>query len=272
MPVCRLCTLEKKLVKKSHIYPEFLYKDLYDKNHKIIKFSTDEITRKNPKISRPSTGVYDGKILCSDCENKILSGNYESYVANLILLNNKNIKCTNGKSGEIEIIKIENLDYKRFKNFFLSILFKCDICSFEEFDDVKLGPYNEIIRKIVYENLFTTDIMFQLNILKLAQNSDFNQLIVQPFKSKLGTETCYSFILKDYLIIINFKENGISKSMKEHRLKQNGEITIPIIPQGIEQDFILKYFKLKINVSTNRLLAKIHKKISHHSKIPQKFS
>lgn len=244
MKNCRLCNLEKILIKKSHIYPDFLYKDLYNKNHKIIKVFTEEIIKKNPKISRPSSGVYEGKLLCGDCENKIISGNYESYLADIILKKNKNIKCTKGKSGEIETIKIENLDYERFKNFFLSILFRANICTFKEFSDIDLGPYHEKIRKIVYENLTTNDLEFQLNILKLDKNSDFDQLIVQPFRSKLETETCYSFLLKGYLIIINFKENKTSKKMKENRLKHNGEITIPIIPKNIEKKIILTYLDL----------------------------
>ncbi len=95
------------------------------------------------------------------------------------------------------------------------------------------------IRKIVYENLTTTDLEFQLNIFKLDKKSEFNQLIVQPFKSKLETETCYSFLLKDYLIIINFKENKTSKLMKENRLKQSGQIVIPIIPKSTEKSLSL---------------------------------
>ncbi|WP_223599616.1 hypothetical protein [Chryseobacterium sp. GVT01B] len=217
---------------------------MYDKNHKIIKVSTDEIIKKNPKISRASSGVYEGNLLCSDCESKIISGNYETYLADIISGKNKNIKCTQEISGEVQTIKIDNLDYKRFKNFFLSILFRADICSFEEFNDVNLGPYHEKIRKIVYENLTTTDLEFQLNIFKLDKKSEFNQLIVQPFKSKLETETCYSFLLKDYLIIINFKENKTSKLMKENRLKQSGQIVIPIIPKSTEKKFILTYMDL----------------------------
>lgn len=245
MTDCKLCLLEKSLIKKSHIYPDFLYKDLYDKNHKIIKVSTEEIIKKNPRISRPSSGVYEGNLLCRDCENKIISGKYESYLADIMSGKNKDIKCTKGKSEDIETLKVENLDYERFKNFFLSILFRADISTFEEFSEINLGPYHEKIRKIVYENLTTDDLEFQLNILKLDRNSDFDQLIVQPFRSKLETETCYSFLLKGYLIIINFKENKTSKKMKENRLKQNGEIIIPIIPKSTERKFILAYLDLQ---------------------------
>ncbi len=245
MKYCRLCKIEKTLVKKSHIYPDFLYKDLYDKNHKIIKVSTEEIIKKNPKISRPSSGVYEGGLLCSDCENRLIGGKYESYLADILSGKNKDVKCTKGKSGDIETLKVKNLDYQRFKNFFLSILFRADICTFEEFTDINLGPYNEKIRKIIYENTSTDDLEFQLNILKLDENSEFDQLIVQPFRSKLETETCYSFLLKGFLIIINFKENKTSKTMIDNRLKQTGEIIIPIIPKSTERKFILTYLDLK---------------------------
>jgi len=130
MKNCKLCVFEKDLIKKSHIYPDFLYKDLYDKNHKIIAVSTEEIIKKNPRISRPSSGVYEGNLLCPDCENKIISGKYESYLADIMFRKNKDIKCTKGKSVDLEILKVENLNYERFKNFFLSVLFRADICTF----------------------------------------------------------------------------------------------------------------------------------------------
>ncbi|MDN3694262.1 hypothetical protein QWZ06_19250 [Chryseobacterium tructae] len=245
MKKCRLCNIEQILIKKSHIYPDFLYKDLYDKNHKIIKISTEEIIKKNPKISRPSSGVYEGGLLCSDCENRIIGGKYESYLADILSSKNRDVKCNKGKSAEIKTLTVQNLDYERFKNFFLSILFRADICTFEEFEDINLGPYNDKIRKIVYENQTTDDLEFQLNILKFDKNSEFDQLIVQPFKSKLETETCYSFLLRGFFIIINFKENNTSKKMKGNRLKQNGEIIIPIIPRSTEKKFILTYLDLK---------------------------
>jgi len=131
---------------------------------------------------------------------------------------------------------------KDLKIFFYQFYFEL---TFVHFKDINLGPYHEKIRKIVYDNLTTDDLEYQLNIFKLDNNSEFNQLIVQPIRSKLETETCYSFLLKDYLIIINFKENKTSKTMRDKRLKQNGEIIIPIIPKSIEKKFFLTYLDLK---------------------------
>ena len=73
------------------------------------------------------------------------------------------LKCKKEKKNEVETITVQNLDYIRLKNFFLSILFRSDICTFEEFEDVDLGPYHERIRKIVHENSMTSDIEFQIN-------------------------------------------------------------------------------------------------------------
>ena len=136
MKNCHLCKFEKALIKRSHIYPDFLYKDLYDKNHKLIKVSSEEILKKNPKINRPSTGVYEGNLLCKECENNIINRNYETYVSDIISGKNKFIKCKKEKKNEVETITVQNLDYIRLKNFFLSILFRSDICTFEEFEDV----------------------------------------------------------------------------------------------------------------------------------------
>lgn len=245
MKNCHLCSLPKQLIKKTHIYPDFLYKDLYDENHRIIKVTTSEIVKKNPKVSKPPTGVYEGNLLCSACDNNVINGNYETYIADILFGKNNSIKCKNKKTIDLETIEVENLDYKKVKNFFLSILFRCDICTFEEFNDIKLGVYRDKIRKIVYENLFTNDLEFQINILKLQEDSNFAQLIVQPFRSKIESQTLYSFLLKGYLIIINFKENKTSKTMKLQRLTEDGKIVIPIIPKKIENNIIFTYLKIK---------------------------
>lgn len=42
MGSCKLCLEEKILLKKSHIIPEFMYKDLYDENHKLISFDNEK--------------------------------------------------------------------------------------------------------------------------------------------------------------------------------------------------------------------------------------
>lgn len=53
MGICRLCNEDKDLLKKSHIYPNFVYTDLFDEHNRLRKFTANEMLKKNPRISRP---------------------------------------------------------------------------------------------------------------------------------------------------------------------------------------------------------------------------
>lgn len=244
MGICKLCTENKELIKKSHIYPNFVYTDLFDKHGKLRKFEVDEMKKLNPKVSKPASGAYEGNLLCNDCDNKRIS-KLESYVAGLINGQDKNLKCKAGATEDgLETIEIENLKYDYLKNFILSILFRANISSFTEFNDVNLGPYNDKIREIIYNNLISDDLEYQVNIFKLCKDSNYNTLIGQPVRSKIKSETIFSILMKGYLIIISLKQNEISKKIKNIRLKSTGTLAIPIIPKVLEEKILFKYFGL----------------------------
>lgn len=242
MAICKLCNEDKALIKKSHIYPNFVYSDLFDEHGKLRKFDAIEMKKINPKISRPASGVYEGNLLCDECDNKRIS-KLETYVAGLLNGNDKKVECSDKKTEDgTEILEVKHLKYIDFKNFILSMLFRADISTFPEFEDVSLGPYNEKIRKIVYDNLDTEDLDIQINLFRLSNDSEFNTLIGQPVKSKIGAESIYSILMKGYLIVISLKENITSKKVKDVRLMSDGTIGIPIIPKNMEKNFIFSYF------------------------------
>lgn len=137
---CKLCLQEKPLIKKSHIIPDFMYKGLFDEKHRI-----SQIDFTNKKESFPPTGIYEGNILCSNCDNKIL-GSYETYAAKELFkptmhgfieaLKNKVIDFDGNETS----VTMSRIEYKKAKLFFLSILWKASISSHRFFKFVNLEP------------------------------------------------------------------------------------------------------------------------------------
>lgn len=130
MSRCNLCLQEKKLIKKSHIIPDFLYKDLYDEKHFINKLNPKEL-KEGKKASRIPTGEYEGGILCKECDNEVI-GQYESY-SNLALFGGKLpadespiAKNFTSKNG-INFTEVKNISYTKYKLFLLSILWRSHI-------------------------------------------------------------------------------------------------------------------------------------------------
>ena len=117
MGICHLCRKEKPLIKKSHILSEFLHANLFDEHHKLQKFQISEMAKANPRVSKPSSGSYEGNLLCNDCDNTTLS-RYEDYVAKALSMGfkaEKNPKCNMEKRNGVNFIDISNLDFTKTK-------------------------------------------------------------------------------------------------------------------------------------------------------------
>jgi len=245
---CKLCQQEKQLIKKSHILSEFLHSDLFDKNHKLIKFDTADLVKGNNRISKPSSGEYEGGLLCDKCDNQLL-GKYETYISNVLknnLNSNEKINCqrTTNQNG-MSFIKVENLDFKKTKLFLLSLLWRAGISSRKDYKEVQLGPYQEKLRKQLYENDSLSDNDIQITILKFEKGTGYSSFIGQPRRHKSGYSTNYSIIINGYLIVYHFRDDKLSKLSKNDRLKENGELNILEIPKNKVNNFVLTYTGIK---------------------------
>jgi hypothetical protein len=125
---CKLCGQEKILIDKSHIIPKKFH---HHTSHEIQKYFDDDLTdvayiySQNGREKQIQNGLYVGGILCNDCENFI--GRWDNY-AQKLLIKEINIDAIAEKQELTkEIQKIQNIDYKLLKLFFMSILWRSHI-------------------------------------------------------------------------------------------------------------------------------------------------
>lgn len=243
MKQCRLCKEEKKLIKTSHIIPDFLHEELYDEKHRIIKFHPDELKKENPKISTPPSATYEGNILCAECDNKVI-GKYESYVSKLLKndFNDSKKAICQEKFNELKekIIEVSNLDYKNLKLFLLSILWRSSISSKSEFTQVNLGPYEEKIRVQLYNGIVAND-EIQVSIIKFNKDGGFSSFIAPPLRAKTEHTTYYSAIICGYLILFHLRETKTSLYWKKNSLREDGTLSIYELPKEKVSKFVLGY-------------------------------
>ena len=137
--ICKLCLMETKL-NNSHIIPEYFYKPMYDSKHRFFKLSR-ELNIKNEFVQK---GLRE-YLLCNSCEQQI--NEYEKY-ANRVMFYEppKNI------SQNSKIVIVEGIDYKLMKLFQLSILWRSAVSTLPTFQEVKLGPHQERLRKMILNN------------------------------------------------------------------------------------------------------------------------
>jgi len=142
MPICRLCLQDKKLI-DAHIVPAGFYRYLYpdevdypdSKKKSLIMVQDDGHTHPRP------IGEYDKNILCAECDNRL--GIYDGYVQELLL---KTIPLPFHKLTD----SIQDIDYKKTKLFFLSLLWRASISDRPFFNKVDLGPLENKAREMIF--------------------------------------------------------------------------------------------------------------------------
>jgi hypothetical protein len=134
---CRLCRYPSEL-RESHIVPRSLIRLIRDEK------LDDRFYALHQKVCKK---IQDGPkeyLLCDNCEQKI--GGFEKYF----------IECVHyGKHGtekkhDDQCLVIKNVDYKRTKLFFLSLLWRMSASSRSEFEPVSIrGDDEERIRQMI---------------------------------------------------------------------------------------------------------------------------
>ncbi len=127
---CKLCGTNTVLC-NSHIIPEFFYLPMYVKERKIFEI--------HPKIDKKDKTHQKGlreHLLCKNCETKL--SDYETYVSGIY----KKITYNNDAPLSSGLRNFTNLDYKKFKNCYLSILWRMSISSIEFCKNFKLDGNN----------------------------------------------------------------------------------------------------------------------------------
>lgn len=135
--ICALC-LKRRVLCKSHIIPEFMYRPGYDEKGRIQQVNAQ--TGERPFIQKG----YRERLLCDDCE-RFLNDYYEKPVN----------KAWYEKDllGEIpaglKMAKASGIRYAPFKLFHLSVLWRAAVATGGGFEVVRLGPHTEKIRKMI---------------------------------------------------------------------------------------------------------------------------
>jgi len=246
---CRLCMQTAPLLNKSHIIPDFFYDQagLYNEKHKIHKFKIQN-NKIDKKASFIPTGVNEGGLLCKECDN-ILIGGLELYGRKVLfggLKEYEEIKGTNYKNPKdgFEYSIIENVDYRKFKLFLLSILWRSKISNNPVFKEVSFSiEYTEYLRTMIIEGNPGKYNDFPIITMSYLKDQTIPpDLIGQPIKSETSERILITYLLAGFIFIFvicpNYQEfdriNNITPT-------ENNKFGIMHIPQGQAWKFIMRY-------------------------------
>ncbi|MHC4259419.1 MAG: hypothetical protein ACYSTF_03245 [Planctomycetota bacterium] len=204
---CKLCHLDKKLC-QSHIVPESAYGSLYDNKHRFYEVSN--VQKKLPILQK---GLRES-LLCKGCEQHL--NKYESYFADT-WFQNQLIPTHVSK----EISTIGGLDYKRFKLFHMSILWRAGITSRKEFVNVNLSNHEERLRQLVLDDDPGDPNQYSVfgYILVFPSDRVCNSLLIQPVEVDLfnvpGFHVTFGGCVWHYLLSDNIDLNQFPFILKD---------------------------------------------------------
>lgn len=178
---CALC-LQEATLRNSHVIPEFLYESMYDEIHRFHVLSAIP----DKKNSMEQKGLRE-KLLCDKCEQQI--SRYEGYAKKVL---KGGIALEFQTKGNF--IEVSGLNYQLFKLFELSILWRAGVSSLPFFEDVTLGPHEEILRKMLLEENPGEVRDYGCLMFGLKDKSVVADLMVQPERIRFDGINSYRFV------------------------------------------------------------------------------
>ncbi len=184
---CALCRKEDVPLCESHIFPEFLYKDVYEgEGHLYYAFSNQP---DEPAVRRRK-GIYE-ELFCRGCESSL--ERYEDY-ASKVLYGGTRI----GVQQSREMIIVSELDYVKFKLFQVSLIWRAGVSRRKEFKGVDLGPHSEPMRQMLLKGIPGEPHEYGCVLSFIPTVHDLmRRIIYAPEKtpSKILGHTCYRAML-----------------------------------------------------------------------------
>ena len=241
---CNLCCNKKKLLKKSHIIPEFMYQDLFDEKHRIFEvlLKTDSL----PQCKTRQSGAYDKYILCSNCDNKVL-GSLERY-ASLALYGGIELTIESGSNHNTSrYINVKGIDYQKLKLFLLSVLWRASISRLPIFKKVKLGVHENILRDKICSSTPGGSREYPCAIFTHLHHPTIpNQIVAEPGCVINGEQHIYAFLIGGNLFVFFTATNAETEWAQSCTVKENGEMNIIQMSNELSAKTINKFMGMDL--------------------------
>lgn len=248
--ICKLCLQQKPLLNRSHIIPEFMYEEanLYDEHHQFRKLKLEEIFDAKAKIQRVSKGIYEAGILCQTCDGLVIK-KYEDY-GKYVLFSEEH-EAVNGMKYQNVInptdgfksMVCSNIDYRKFKLFLLSMLWRASISSRIEFENVSLGTtHNEILRNMIFNGEPKKENDYPIIVSSwLRENPTMTDIFISPRRLKKGSNTYYQFCIGGFVFIYSISKELSNEEIFKCSIKPDSTMTIPFFSKGTEEKFLINF-------------------------------
>jgi len=226
--VCKLCRKSAKL-RYSHILPEFLFSSVYDDLHRTMLVSSSE----KEKLIQKGVREY---LLCQECETKLSC--YEGYAIKVI----KNIPNFEEDLSSSFIFS-NNIDYKLFKLFQLSILWRGSVSRNQMFANIKLGRHEERIRVMLDRENPGRATDYGCFIVRIPEPQKIHRIIMPAMPERLFGHNGHRFMIGNLFWYFIVSSHSIQEAVRPMFLQETGVLRIWTAPWS-EQEVYTNIGKL----------------------------
>jgi len=241
---CRYCKVKKDLC-GAHIIPKKFYFDYTNAKYK-------SVNSENGNWKQSQNGAWDDSILCPDCDGILNNFDREGY--RVLLQDLSDYKKTISSTRSTYLLNKESYDYVKLRCFFISMLWRASISQKSEFNQIKLGPYEDIALKII-KNEIEEKQLFKIIIFREPDNKEFNKVIF-AVQSKFANKICYYFYFAQFKVCIIPSIRGIrwkSKALDDRSFFNDEELLI-IEDESAYEDKLKTLASVKQNIEQHKKL------------------
>jgi len=216
---CKLCGQERKLC-KSHIIPEFMYSLVYDPSPKRFYVLP---ANSNEKVQILQKGIRE-RLLCQECESNLSA--FETYAKKVLLDEADSNPLV---SDDDKVIQYKNINYKEFKLFQLSILWRASVSKLKFFSQVNLGPYEGKIQQMLLKRDPGLPDQYPCLIVGLLFDDKPFHIMRSPLRTRFGRHYCYMFVMSGLVWLFGVPRLELPDILSQYKdciINQNGQIKV----------------------------------------------
>lgn len=217
---CRLCNQTKPLI-KAHIIPRSFFHQLKGG----AKHLFAGIVRDKQPVEYSQSGFWDETILCSECESLFDSWDAHGFKALGNPPGNNDPDCS---EADFQTFVLKDVDYSKLKLFVLGTLWRASVTVHKFFEDIDLGPHEEVIATLIRNGLPGPMEQYPIVIRRLIRQR-YEKVIFTPRTCKSeNTDVCVLYLPAiKFMVWLNTRP--LSRELAQTALKPVGEnIALPI--------------------------------------------
>jgi hypothetical protein len=214
---CALC-LKERVLRNSHIIPEFLYKSAYDHKHRAV-----QVERGNDRTKLLQKGLRQ-ELLCGACEQLLntkyecdISGTWTQLVPEKVTLG---------------VVELEIPNALTFELFHLSILWRASQASGSEWAPVSLGTkHSEVLRTAIQNGRLPKGARYPIFATMLVEDeAPAMRWLGATSVGRHGRAHVYSTLYGGFMWHIVVASHSIVPPGNPYCLSPEGRLVVPVFP------------------------------------------